>query len=163
MAADLLGDGNVKVTFVTGDGSVASISAPTAAELNGGTDLQEYITKEGLDLSLDQSAVDNTALASRDETEDAGTTKVEIELTYKRKQTSGDDVAYNTLAPGTLGYLAIRRNMAHETAWAAGQDAELYPVRCGTRRRMPPKLNEPQQVAQKMFNHTAGDHDAVVA
>jgi hypothetical protein len=160
MAADLLGDGNVKVTFVL---AVASISAPTAAELNGGTDLQERITKEGLGIEPDQSAVDNMSLASRTETEDAGTTKYEIELTYKRAEQSADDTAYNTLVPNQLGYLAVRRNKANEDPWVAGDEAEVYPVRCGTRRRQPPELNTPQTVMQKLFNHTSGDDDATVA
>lgn len=163
MAADLLGDGNIKVTWVTGDSSVASVSAPTATELNGGVDLQERITRDGLGIEPEQEAVDNTSLASRKETEDAGTVKESIELTYKRAESSGDDTAYNTLAPGTLGFLAVRRNLPHETAWAAGQEAEIYPVRCGERRRQPPELNTPQTIVQKMFNHTAGDSNATVA
>lgn len=160
MAADLLGDGMVKVTFCL---SIASVSAPTAAELNAGTDLQERITKEGLGIEPDQSPVDNTSLASRAETEDAGTTKYEIELTYKRAQEAADDVAYNTLVPGQLGYLAVRRNRPHEEPWEAGDEAEIYPVRCGTRRRQPPELNAPQTVVQRMFNYSEGDPDAVVA
>lgn len=158
--ADLLGDGNVKCTFVL---AVANIAAPTAAELNGGVDLQTVITKEGLDIKPDQSPVDNTALSSRAETEDAGTTKYEITLTWKKQQAEADDIAYTTLVPGTLGYLAVRRDRAHETAWAADDPAEIYPVRCGVYGRQPPKLNEPQVVEQKMFNHTAPDTEAVVA
>lgn len=160
MSADLLGDGNVKVTFVT---TLSSISAPTATQLNAGVDLQEFITKEGLNIKPDQASVDNTALASRSETEDAGTVKHEIALTYKRKEQAVDDIAFNTLVPRTLGWLAVRRNLANETAWAALQEAEIYPVRCGTYMRQPPKLNEPQVVEQKMFNHEAADTEAVVA
>lgn len=160
MAADLLGDGNVKVTFVL---TLSSITAPSAAQLNAGTDLQERITKEGLGIEPDQSPVDNMSLASRTETEDAGTTKYEIELTYKRAEESVDDIAYNTLVPNQLGFLAVRRNLPNEDAWAAGQEAEIYPVRCGTRRRQPPELNTPQTVMQKLFNHTSGDDDATVA
>jgi hypothetical protein len=163
MAADLLGDGNIKCTFVTGDDAIASVSAPTAVELNGGVDLQERITRDGLGIEPEQEAVDNTSLASRKETEDAGTVKESIELTYKRAESSGDDTAYNTLAPGTLGFLAVRRNRPHEEAWEAGDEAEIYPVRCGERRRQPPELNTPQTVVQKMFNHTAGDSNATVA
>jgi hypothetical protein len=158
--ADLLGDGNVKVTFVL---TVADTSAPAAAELNAGTDLQEYITKDGLAIEPEQAAVDNTSLASRTETEDAGTTKYSIEFTVKRQDTDLGDVGYNTLAPGQLGYVAIRRNLPHEDAWAAGQAAEVHPVRCGTRRMQPPALNTPQTFVSKLFNHTSGDPDAVVA
>lgn len=161
--ADLLGDGNVKVTFVAGDGAIASISAPTAAVLNAGIDLQTVITKEGLEINPEQSPVDNTSLASRAETEDGGTVKHEVTLTYKRQQASVDDIGWTTLVPGTLGYLAVRRNLAHETAWAAGQEVEVYPVRCGTRNRQAPRLNEPQTVQQRMWVHTEADDDAVVA
>jgi hypothetical protein len=160
MAADLLGDGNVKVTFVL---TIANISAPTAAELNAGVDLQEYITKDGLKIEPDQAAVDNTALASRDETEDAGTVKYGIELTCKRKQNAVDDVAWNTLTDGQLGYLAVRRTMAHETAWAAGQEVEVYPVRCGRPNRQPPELNAAQKFMSKLFNHSSSDANSLVA
>ncbi|OLT24419.1 hypothetical protein BJF79_13840 [Actinomadura sp. CNU-125] len=160
MAADLLGDGNVKVSFVL---TVANIAAPTATELNGGTDLQEYITKEGLEISAEQTPVDNTALASVAETEDAGTTKYEITLTYKRKALTADDVAFTTLVPGTLGYLCVRRNKAHTTAWAASDEVEVYPVRVGSYMRQPPALNEPQTVQQRLFNHEAPDTEASVA
>lgn len=158
--SDLLGDGNVKATFVL---AVANISLPTATELNGGVDLQEVLTKEGLDIKPDQSSVDNTSLASRAETEDAGTTKYTITLTWKKQQAEADDVAFTALTPGTLGYLAVRRDRAHETAWAADQPVEIYPVRCGAFGRQPPKLNEPQTIEQKMFNHTEPDTEATVA
>ncbi|MFC5744831.1 hypothetical protein [Actinomadura rugatobispora] len=158
--ADLLGDGNVAVIFAL---SVASISAPTASECNGGTALQEFITKEGLQIEAEQEAVDNTALASRSETEDAGTTKYQIELTVKRKEVPAEDVGYNTLVAGQLGYLIVRRDKAHETTFAADDRVEVYPVRCGTQRDQPPELNTPQTFMIKLFNHTAPDTRAVVA
>jgi hypothetical protein len=160
MAADLLGDGNVKVTFAL---TVASISAPTAAEANAGVDLQEFITKEGLDISPDQKAVDNTALASRSETEDAGTVSYSIELEVKRKEVAVEDVGYNTLVRGTLGYLIVRRDQPHEDVYAAGDRVECYPVRCGVQQDQPPKLNEPQTFKSKLFNHTEADTRALVA
>ncbi|MGW4663178.1 phage tail tube protein [Streptosporangium sandarakinum] len=160
MAADLLGDGNVKVTWCL---NIANISAPTAAELNAGVDLQEYLTKDGLNIEPDQSAIDNTKLASTSETEDAGTTKFNIDLTYARKQVLAEDVAFNTLIPGQIGFLAVRRTMAHNIAWAAGQEAEVYPGRCGKRRRQPPVLNESQRVMVKLFNHEPADDEATVA
>jgi hypothetical protein len=160
MAADLLGDGNVKATFVL---TIANVSAPTAAELNAGVDLQEYITKDGLGIAPEQAAVDNTALASRDETEDAGTVKYSIELTVKRKDEAAEDIGWNTLTDRTLGYLVVRRNLPHETAYAAGQRVEVYPVRCGRPNMQPPELNAAQRFMSKLFNHTTADPDALVA
>jgi len=158
--ADLLGDGNVKVTFCL---NIANISAPTASELNAGVDLQEYITKDGLNISPEQAAVDNTSLASREETEDAGTVKYTIELTCKRQQDPASDVAWNTLTDRQLGFLCVRRTLPHETPWAPGQEVEVYPVRCGRPNRLPPELNTAQRFTCKLFNHTAPDPDAVVA
>lgn len=158
--ADLLGDGNVKATWVA---AVANISAPTTTELNGGVDLQLVITKEGLAIEPEQAAVDNTALASRDETEDAGTVKYSIELTVKRQDTTGADIGWNTLVDRALGYLVVRRTQAHEDAYAAGDEVEVYPVRCGRPRMAPPALNEAQRFMVKLFNHTAPDTRATVA
>jgi hypothetical protein len=158
--ADLLGDGNVKVTFCL---TIANISAPTAAELNAGVDLQEWITKDGLGISPEQASVDNTALASRDETEDAGTVKYGIELTVKRKEDEVNDTGWDTLTDRQLGYLAVRRNLPHETAWAAAQKGEVYPVRCGRPNMQPPELNAAQKFVSKLFNHTTADADVTVA
>lgn len=158
--ADLLGDGNVKVTFVL---TLSSITAPTAAQLNAGVDLQTVLTKEGLDISPEQSSVDNTNLSSTSETERAGTTKYTINLTVKRASTSLLDIGYNTLVEGQDGYLAVRRDRDHATAWAASQPAEIYPVQCGVQKDQPPKLNEPQTFMSQLFNHTAPETRAIVA
>lgn len=158
--ADLLGDGNVKVTYVI---TLSSITAPTAAQLNAGVDLQTVLTKEGLDIAPEQTAVDNTNLASTSETERAGTTKYTINLTVKRQTTSLADIGYNTLVKGQDGFLCVRRNLPHDTAWAAAQVAEVYPVQCGVQKDQPPKLNEPQTFMSQLFNHTAPETRAIVA
>ncbi|MGA4989867.1 hypothetical protein [Nonomuraea bangladeshensis] len=158
--ADLLGDGNVKVTFCL---TIADISSPTATECNAGVDLQTVITKDGLNISPEQAAVDNTALASRDETEDAGTVKYSLELTVKRQEDSVDDIGWNTLVDRQLGYLVVRRNRPHEDAYQAGDPVEVYPVRCGRPNMQPPELNAAQRFVSKLFNHTAPDTAAEVA
>lgn len=160
MSADLLGDGNVAAIFCL---TIANVSAPTAGEINAGVALQEFITKDGLGISPEQAAVDNTALASRDETEDAGTVKYSIELTVKRKEVAAEDIGWNTLTDRTLGYLVVRRNLAHETAFAANQHVEVYPVRCGRPNMQPPELNASQKFMSKLFNHSTADADALVA
>jgi hypothetical protein len=159
MSQDLLGDGNVKVTVCL---TLSSISSPPATELNAGVDIQELLTKDGLSISPEQAAVDTTSLASRSETERGGTAKHPTELTYKRKVLEADDVAFNTLTPGTDIIVAVRRNKPHETAWAAGDDAEIYPLQCGIYKRQPPALNEVQKVVQTMFNHSDANTEAVV-
>ncbi|WP_242892425.1 phage tail tube protein [Actinomadura litoris] len=158
--ADLLGDGNVKVTVVS---TLSSKSTPSAAQLNAGIDIQTVLTKDGLNIKVDQSPVDNTALSSRTETEDAGTTKHEVNLTYKKQDSTLTDIAFNALGPGDLIWLAVRRDRAHETAYAAGQPVEIYPGRAGSYMRAEPKLNEPQTIEQKIFIYESADTEAVVA
>lgn len=157
---DLLGDGNVKVTVCL---TLSSATSPPATELNAGVDIQTLLTKDGLGLDPDQNSVDNGSLASRSNTSRAGTATYPIQLTYKRKQLEADDVAYTTLVPGADFYLAVRRNTAHETAWTAGDPAEIYPVQAGIYKYQPPVLDEVQKVMQQMFNHTDPVTEATVA
>jgi len=158
--ADLLGDGNVKVTFCL---TLSSVSNPPADECNAGVDLQEVLTKDGLDISPEQAAVDNTNLASRDETEDAGSVKYSLELTVKIQEEEADDVGTTTLVDRQKGFLVVRRNRPHEEDYEAGDPVEVYPVRCGRPNMQPPELNAAQRFTSKLFNHTAPDTQAVVA
>ncbi|WP_431903631.1 hypothetical protein [Nonomuraea sp. bgisy101] len=158
--ADLLGDGNVKVTYCL---TLSSTSNPLASELNAGIDLQMLLTKDGLGIEPEQAPVDNTALGSRSETERGGTSKYAINLIYKRKKLVANDTAFTALVPKQDGFLAVRRDRDHEIPWTAGDPAEIYPIECGIRKRQPPVLNEPQRVAQQMFNHEDSDTEAVVA
>lgn len=160
--ADLLADGNVKATWVP---SVASITAPTVAELTGGSavDLENVITADGLDVKGDTASVDNTALASTADTEDAGRNKFDLSLTVKRKDTTIEDVGWNTLTERALGYLVVRRTLPTTTAYAIGQAVEVYPVRCGLPTMMAPEKNSVQKFQVKLFNHTEAETRATVA
>lgn len=162
MATDLLADGYIKVTWVP---TIADISNPTVAELTAGSavDLQWFITKDGLDVKPDTASVDNTALASTEETQDAGMASYDNSLTFKRKEDPDADVAYNTLVDRAVGNLVIRRTLPESTPYAAGQPVEVYPSRCGRPALQPPEKNSPQKVMVKLFNYAASDQTAVVA
>ncbi|MGI5233840.1 hypothetical protein [Actinoallomurus sp. CA-142502] len=162
-ATDLLNDGMIKVTWVPG--ALADVSNPTLAELTapGVVDLQWFVTKDGLDLKPDTAAVDNTALASTEETQDVGMDSHDNSLTCKRKEDSTQDVAYNTLTRGAVGTLVVRRNLPEATAYAAGQNVETYPSRCGLPALQPPEKNAPQKFMVKLFNYASGDQRATVA
>jgi hypothetical protein len=163
MSQDLLADGNLKVTWVPG--TPADISNPTIAELTGGgaVDLQWYLTKDGLAMKPDTAGVDNTALASKEETQDAGMSSFDNSVTFKRKLNSGEDVAYNTLTDGAVGTLVVRRTLPEATAYAATQEVEVYPSRCGRPQLLDPEKNAVQKVTVKLFNYAVGDQRAVVA
>lgn len=157
---DLLGDGMIKVTYLL---TLSSVSNPPAGELNAGVDLQRLIIKDGLGIEPDQSPVDNSSLASKSETERAGSPKYGVALTCKRKKIAIEDIAYNTLVPGQDGYLAVRRTKDEALPWVADDQAEIYPVQNGIRMLQQTGFNEVQKFISKLFNHTDADIDAVVA
>lgn len=157
---DLLGNGNVKVSVLL---TLSSFTAPPVAELNAGVDIQMLLTKDGLGIDPDQASVDTTALGSRSNTSRGGSATYPTSLTYKRKELEADDVAFNTLVPGTDVVVAVRRNKAHELPWVAGDKVEIYPLECGIYKRQPPVLDEAQRVVQTMFNHTDAQTEAEAA
>lgn len=163
MATDLLADGYIRVTWVPG--TLADISNPTVAELTaaGAVDLQWHITKDGLDLKPDSAAVDNTALASTEETQDVGMSSHDNAVTFKRKEDPLADVAYNTLTHRAVGTLVVRRNLPEATPYAAGQEVETYPSRCGLPQHVAPEKNSAQKVTVKLFNYAPSDTRATVA
>ncbi|ROO82577.1 hypothetical protein EDD29_0057 [Actinocorallia herbida] len=160
--ADLLADGNVKAIWVP---AIADISAPTVAELTGGSavDLSCLITADGLGIEGETAAVDNAALCSVADTEDAGRIKRDINITAKRKDSPAEDLAWETLTYRAEGHLVVRRNLPVATAWAAAQPVEVYPARCGDPIMAAPERNSVQKFAVKLFNHIPADTRAVVA
>jgi hypothetical protein len=160
--ADLLANGMVKVTYVP---SIANISAPTVAELTGGSavDLQCLITADGLNITGETASVDNTALCSENDTQDAGSVSYQLELTCKRKDSTVEDVAWNTLTYKTAGYLVVRRDKPQADPYVATDDVEVYSIRCGEPIMQPPERNTPQTFVVTLFNHSSVDTRAVVA
>ena len=47
--ADILGDGAIKVGWVT---TISNTAAPTAVEVGAGVDLETFITPDGLDIQM---------------------------------------------------------------------------------------------------------------
>jgi hypothetical protein len=133
-----LTDGNVKATWVT---TIASITAPTVAELTAGTvkALEQIITDDGLDISFDEGTVSGNALNSTQDFEGPGRSKAGITLTCYRDSVTGDDVAWVNLVRGAIGYLVVRRGITSSTAYASTQKVEVYNVTVGERRPLAPE------------------------
>lgn len=156
--ADLLADGNVRVTFAT---SISNIAAPTTAELNAGTALESLITPDGLDISSTTAAVDTSALNSTFTTQSAGRRSYDIKLTFKRQTPT--DTALNLFPYRTSGYLIVRRTVASGTAWTASQKAEVYPVMTGEASLIKPAANEVQKFESIFFLTSDANTSATVA
>lgn len=142
--ADRVNDGFITVRWVT---TLSSTTSPTAAQINAGVDLTSFITKDGLDISPDQSTVDTTALNSLTETQGLGMAKVDLSLTCKRQST---DTAWTTFSGNPAGFLVVRRGTAASTAIAASQKVEVYPVVASNRMPVKPAANEVEKFTVKL-------------
>ena len=116
-------EGNTKVTFVT---TLADTAAPSSASLTAGTELTTLLTKDGLQTPDTQNMVDSSTLADTFDAQVVGSWGGSITLTGFRDDTSDD--LWDLAVYGTNGYLVIRRGLAWDTAWAASQDVEVYPI-----------------------------------
>lgn len=147
--ADIISDGKVKVTWVT---SLSSTTSPSAAELSAGTDLEAFITPDGLSIEIGDDSVDTSALNSTFSTTKAGRGTVSIEVTLKDQ--GRDQVPYSTFDNRPAGFLVVRRNIDSATAYASGQYVEVYSCTAGDHKIQPPAANEVAKFAVEFFSST---------
>jgi len=136
--ADSNADGRTKVYSVP---SIASLGAPTVAELNAGVALDGLMTPDGLvGFEPDTGDVDNSKLNSTFSTTSAGRVSFSGTMIRLIKQT-GTDTVYNTFVYGFATNIVIRRDVTAGTAWATGDKVEVIPVQCGEIRNLAPEAN----------------------
>jgi hypothetical protein len=158
--SDLISDGKTRVAWA---GSIANINAPTVAELNAAADFTTRVTPDGLKIDPSTASVDTSSLASTYDTSTAGRISLDNEVTFKRGDTTQDDLPYTTLKWGVTGYLVVRRGIAYTTAWTAGQKVEVYPTTCGEPKNSPPAANEVMKFSSPMMVSTQPATAATVA
>lgn len=127
--ADIIVDGFTKVWWV---GTIANKAAPTVAELNAGMALEDTMTADGLQgFAADTADVDNTSFSSTFNTVLPGRNSFSGTQLVLKKQ-DGTDTIFNTLkVRNVAGHVVIRDGMDHNTAWAAAQKVQVFPVRTG--------------------------------
>lgn len=158
--ADIVTDGKTKVWSVP---SIANIAAPTTAELNAGTALEGVMTPDGLQgFEADTADVDNSSLKSTFDTKKAGRAAFSNTMLRLKKQ-SGSDSIYDTLVREYVTHIVIRRGTDSDTAWAIGDEVEVYPVECGEVRPLPPEANTVQRYEVPIKVTTEPNLRAVVA
>lgn len=158
--SDLISDGKTKVVWLS---SISSQTAPTAAELNAGADYTLRITPDGLKIDPTTADVDTNSLGSRFDTMTVGRVGFSPEITFKRGSTPQEEAPYTTLTYGTEGFLVVRRGVDFETAFAAGQLVEVYPMVCGERQNMSPAANEVMKFVSPLKVRSAPSTAATVA
>lgn len=135
---DSLADGRTRVYWVP---SIASQAAPTVAELNAGTALQDLMTPDGLEgFEASTAKVDNSSLGSTFDTGVPGRASYDGTLLRLKKQT-GTDTVYNFFVRDVVGFVVIRRSLDKNTAWASTQKVEVYPAQTGETRLLKPEGN----------------------
>lgn len=116
----------IKVAYVA---AIATPAAPKVTELTAGIDLTPFLRRDGLSTPQSGSTVDASDLSSRQNKTAAGSYGAgPVEIRAFRDDTPASDTAYSTLAPGTEGFLAIRRFGGSDVAFAAAQKVEIWPV-----------------------------------
>ena len=134
--------------------TIADLSAPTAAELTAGTDLTCFLTKDGLDTGVSESAIDSGTLCSDIDGEEPGTSKYQPTLKLYRA-VGADDDAWDLVVHGTAGHLVVRRGVAYATAWAAAQKVEIYKGKFGNPMPAASAANANQTFSAKVYTSAA--------
>ncbi|PJN24063.1 hypothetical protein [Kitasatospora sp. CB02891] len=161
--SDTIADGYTRVSWVA---TIANITAPALPELTAGTsiDLTPRMTPDGLNIEPKTALVDTGALASTFDTSELGRVSYDNpDLTFKRGTTPAEDRPYTTLVRGVHGYVVVRRNVPYTTAWASGQQVEVYPVACGERINAKSAKNEVMKWSLPLAVTTEPAPNAVIA
>lgn len=116
-------EGQTKVAFVT---TIASIAAPTVAELGAGTELSSLLTKDGLQVPDQQNMVDSSTLSDTFDAQRVGSWGGGVTLQGFRDNASDD--LWDLAVYGTEGHIVVRRGSAYDDAWAAADVVEVYPI-----------------------------------
>lgn len=149
----ILGDGNVKVSWVT---TIANTAAPTIVELNATSsiDLSCYLTADGLTTGTDEQAVTDDRLCSVQSFEKPGRFSDTLELMYvyqPQVPAATDNKAFFTLVHLTSGFIAIRWGKAYAGVFVAADRVNIMPSTCGVQREQPPEANSVLKIAQKIW------------
>jgi hypothetical protein len=137
-------DGFVTLKWVP---AIANVSAPSlGTELNAASALAlECYLKENFAPGADTTAVEDRRMCSKQVFNTAGTTTYTIEdivATYDPQNAASlANKAYAALVPGTNGFLVARWGMDVDTALAAAQKVDIYPVTIANRIKMAPETN----------------------
>lgn len=156
--ARLIPNETTKVHFV---GTIADITAPTVAEIDGGTDLTSFLVT--LESSTSGQTVPTPSFDSLFETNIPGTASATFTAEFYRDDET--DTAWTTLPRQTEGNIVIARFgwSSGSDSPSAGDDCEVWPVRVITRSALALTNNEVQRFNLECAVPTEPAEDATVA
>lgn len=148
-----LADGNVKITFHP---TLGSITAPSAAELNGAAavDLSCYLTADGFTPGSNESVITDDRICSVQTFEKPGRYSDTLSLMYVYRQQDAagtDNKAFHSLTHLAIGFIVARWGRPYTDAYAAGHIVDVIPIQAGIPIKQPPEANSVLKIAQRMF------------
>lgn len=114
--AKYIGAENSEVWLVP---AIASTSAPTVTEMDGGTRLTAFI-RDNVTVDFSGNLVDSGTLASAFNSTVAGTYGGGTNTLTGVLRDNTADTAWNALPRGTAAYLAVQSGVSTGTAWSSG-------------------------------------------
>lgn len=140
--ADIIGDAREAWWHVP---SIANLNAPTAAEINAGVRISQWMTKDGATgFAPDTADAPTSGKESAFDTNTNGRISFNSPRLRFKKQDSVDTV-YTTLTRDTPGFLVRRNSLLATAAVASGQKVEVYPVIYSQRARVDQDDNQPER------------------
>lgn len=142
--ADVIGDGKERWDVVA---SIANIAAPTAAELNAGVRISQYMTKDGATgFVADTADAPTTSKESTFNTAVNGMISLNNpRLRLKRQTPLGSDAAYNATPRDGTAYLVRRNSVTATTSYSATQVVDVFPVQFSQKAKLDQDDNMPER------------------
>lgn len=153
-------EGTMEIFYV----ATATAAAPTAAELNAGTDLTEFAVGD-LDMPFEGSTADAADLSSRfNKTVPGDYGGQEGSCTFHKDSVQGSDTAWTTMVRDLEGYLAVApRGLATPGTWAIGDYVDLWPIQVLSRSLNAQARNQSTRFSVKMAITDEPTEDFAVA
>ena len=159
--AKMLTDASRRLVFVP---TLADYKNPTVDELNSGLDISCLVTAANFTLgATGDDAVTDPGLCATSNASVPGRTNYEAAMDFFRWTTPEEDEAWDTFThKGLPGYLVQRIGQiepgekAHEVAWAAGDEVQVYQALTNT-----PQILSPADAGFEKFRQVFSVQDLV--
>ena len=158
--ADVIGDGKERWDWVL---SIANPAAPTAAELNGGIRLSQWMTKDGATgFGADTADAPTSSKESKFGTAVNGMRSLNNPRLRMKKQT-GTDTAYIAMTTDAIGYLTRRNSLDAPTAYSSSQKVDVFYVMLSQKAKVDQDDNMPERYDVPVKLLADPTYDATVA
>lgn len=146
--ASMPSDGTLKVTYH----ATMAGAAPSVAVLNAGVELSCYLTSDGWNPTTEEAEVVDSRLCSKQDFAQPGRVTESLDIKYVFNTVTIEDLARTTLARGVVGFITVRWGLDADLPYAATtQKVDVYPIKTGVQKKMPPEQNSVHRIDQKVF------------